>query len=507
MEGLMMELTDYYDSSSETSIEGYAHKLIGRSFREILNSATCFGSCRSIQEAVDEYGKKQFKGGLGNLVEKYYFGYEPNSNPWPDFPEAGVELKVTPFEVKRNGDYKAGERLVITMIEFDRPIESNFYESHLWNKCKRILLIYYHRDKLLKEQGSNLDYRIRFVKLFTPTKADQEIIRNDYKIIVDKIKAGLAHELSESDTMYLGACTKGATAASSLVRQFYGNGILAKRRAFCYKSSYMTFVLNHYVVPKARTSQSDLDSLIIKNPKQLEHETFENYIRDQINQYVGKTDFELCQVFDREYNNNKAQWIELAYRMLGIKSNRAEEFVKANIVVKAIRLNEKGKMKENSPLPAIHFKDILKEQWENSDLYNYFESTKFFFVVFKKCADKYILEGCQLWNMPYHDLEDTVHSEWQKVQDAVRDGIKFKVKQTKGGIVFENNLPKKSENIITHIRPHAQKRYYEFTDGRKFGNGSYADADQLPDGTWMPRQSFWLNNNYLLSILNEDLKN
>ena len=32
---------------------------------------------------------------------------------------------------------------------------------------------------------------------------------------------------------------------------------------------------------------------------------------------------------------------DLAYRMLGIKSNRAEEFEKANIVVKAIRIEGK----------------------------------------------------------------------------------------------------------------------------------------------------------------------
>ena len=46
--------------------------------------------------------------------------------------------------------------------------------------------------------------------------------RQDYKVISDKIKAGIAHELSESDTMYLGACTKGANAEKSTVPQYYG---------------------------------------------------------------------------------------------------------------------------------------------------------------------------------------------------------------------------------------------------------------------------------------------
>lgn len=35
---------------------------------------------------------------------------------------------------------------------------------------------------------------------------------------------------------------------------------------------------------------------------------------------------------------------------------------------------------------------------------------------------------------------------------------------------------------------------------------SYADAEQLPDGRWMTKQSFWLNNTYILSQLDDKLK-
>ena len=41
---------------------------------------------------------------------------------------------------------------------------------------------------------------------------DLLIIRQDYETIIKKIKRGEAHLLSEGDTMYLGACTKGASA-------------------------------------------------------------------------------------------------------------------------------------------------------------------------------------------------------------------------------------------------------------------------------------------------------
>ena len=58
---------------------------------------------------------------------------------------------------------------------------------------------------------------------------DLEIIRSDYEIIAKKIQDGRAHELSEADTMYLGAATKGATAKKSLQNQFYNPEVKAKR--------------------------------------------------------------------------------------------------------------------------------------------------------------------------------------------------------------------------------------------------------------------------------------
>lgn len=489
-----MNYLNKYDAANPKSIETYAKRLIGHTFDEVLS----WGETMSVAESAVSYGNASRKGGLGNLLEEKYFGYKANSVSEADFVEAGVELKVTPYEKKKNGELKAGERLVLGMISYEKPIEPDFYKSHIWNKCRLILLVYYLRNKQLK---NNLMYSIDYVKLFTPPSTDLEIIINDYKIIVEKLQSGKAHELSEGDTLYLGACTKGSTAEKSTVPQFYPPQILARKRAFCYKISYMTFVLNKYIA-----SDKDTYEPIIKNPELLKSMTFDQYIESRINQYIGKSDKELCELFGREYNNNKTQWIDLAYRMLGIKSNRAEEFAKANIIVKAIRLEPDGKMRENSPLPTICLKNLINEDWENSELFSYFDETKFFFVVYKKVDDVYQLRGCQLWNMPYYDLNDIVYEGWKSVKEIVSKGIVFRKKQIKDGIVIENNLPSKKANVIIHVRPHTSKRFYQFADGETIGNGTYADADQLPDGQWMPTQSFWLNNTYVVSQLKEKLK-
>lgn len=484
-----------YDRSDPKSLENYAKNLEGKTFSYVVNMADSTDNIIA-KESLLKYNDPRRKGGLGNLVEELYFGYPANSDSSADFSEAGVELKVTPYEKNKNGELRAGERLVLTMISYEEPVEFDFNKSHFWKKCRILLIIYYWRKKELE---NNLFYPISFVKLFTPPEDDLAIIKQDYDFIVNKIAAGKAHELSEGDTMYLGACTKGATAAKSIVPQHYSS-IPARKRAFCYKTSYMTFVLRNYISQNIDTCES-----IIKDVQQLRTNSFESIILTNINHYSGYSDKQLCDCFGIEYTGGKAQWITLAYKMLGINSNKAEEFLKANIVVKAIRLEKNGKMRESSPLPNMRMKEFANEIWEDSQLYLYFEQHKFLFVVFKHDGTNYILKGAQLWNMPISDLETTVYSGWHRSQKIVQEGLILTPTKTNAGIVIKNNLPAKAENSIIHIRPHTQKSFYDI-DGKIYGKGSRADGDELPDGRWITKQSFWLNNTYIVEQLNETLK-
>ncbi|MDK0638658.1 Sau3AI family type II restriction endonuclease [Clostridium perfringens] len=491
--------TKLYDETNPISIENYAQKLIGKTFNDVLKDYTKYESELLISEEKEEYAEnhenKKRKGGLGDLIEECYFHYKCNNDSRPDFPDAGVELKVTPYKINKNKTLSAKERLIITMIDYFKVVEENFEDSHLWNKSQLILLIYYLYSKDIENR---LDYKINYAKLFTPPKEDLEIIKNDFKIIVDKIKAGKAHELSEGDTMYLGAATKSASSSNRRGQPF--SDIPAKPRAFSFKASYMTYVLNNFIVPNKTTYEP-----IIKDASELKFNTFEEIIIDKINSYAGKTDEELCKIFDKEYKNNKAQWIDLAYRMLGIKSNKAEEFEKANITVKALRIESKDKIVESSPLPTFKFKKLVEETWEESKLFNYLDQQKFLFVVYKKDGDKYVLKGAQLWNIPYDDLNTTVREGLENIRNVIIDGVKFTPKTDKNGkVIYSNNLPNKESNRVIHIRPHAQKSAYRFEDGTEIGNVS-RDANELPDGRYMTNQSFWLNNTYVLSQLNKNL--
>lgn len=486
-----------YDDRSEKSILEYAKKLEGKTFKEIKeeyeNSPVKYYVNKHdndgnmfIEENVTSYIiNSKAKGDLGGLLEQYYFGYAPNGKQEADFSKTGIELKQTCIDQRKNGTYTAGERLSITNISFTGPVEEDFYKSHVWDKTKRILLIHYLRDKTIKKD----DYQILFANLFTPPKEDLKIIVDDYNKINEKIKAGLAHELSESDTMYLGACTKGATAASSWRPQYYGEHLPAKKRNFCFKRQYMDYVLNNYILK----NKVPYEALI---KEELKEQTFEEYITSLIDKHIGKTDKELCELYHREYNNNKAQWVDLTYKMLGIKGNHAQEFIKAGIVVKAIRIEENGKIKENMSFKPFLFKELVKEEWEDSFIYNYFNETKFFFVIYKKEGDCYKLMGSQLWNMPYNDLNEIVKEGWMKIQKCIKDGVKYEI----GKSCVYNNIPGEKDHPIIHARPHAKKAAFKLHNGYEKGNIA-RDANELPNGEFMTTQSFWLNKSYILSQL------
>ena len=475
-----MEIIIEYDKSNPASIEAYAQKLIGKTFRQISDEDD--GTSIITDKTGTDYGTaevsqtKRNKGNLGQLIEEKFFHYSCNSDSRPDFSEAGVELKVTPYKKNKNGTLSAKERLILTMIDYFTVVNENFEESHVWNKSRLILLVYYLYQQDIKQ---NLDYKIGYTRLFTPPEQDIKIIKHDYEIIVEKIKNGKAHELSEGDTLYLGAAPKASTSKDRRKQPF--SDIPAKPRAFAFKNSYMTYVLNTYIVPGKQTYEP-----IIVGEAQ---DSFEDYVVNKIDSYRGQSVENLGLKFDvnleKKPKNLEAM---LAYRMLGIKGNHAEEFEKANIVIKTIRIGNNGKIKESMSFPTFKFKELISEKWEDSTFGNYLRETRFLFVVYKFDSDGALrLKGCQFWNIPYDDLENDVRHVWEKTVHVLKEGLKI---QVINGINY-NNFPKASENRVCHVRPHAQN-----------ANDTY----ELPDGRRYPKQCFWLNIIYILSQIDKSLR-
>ncbi|MCH5210170.1 MAG: hypothetical protein J1F01_04320 [Oscillospiraceae bacterium] len=310
------------------------------------------------------------KGAIGTVIEESWYGYSPNSESEPDFPEAGVELKVTPYVRGRNG-IRAKERLVCNIINYMDEYDKTFETSSFWHKCNTMLLMSYEHLQGIPKGEFKIDAAI----LFSFPEEDLIIIEHDWETIMKKVRSGNAHLISEGDTLYLAACTKGASAAS--VRQQPFSDIPAKQRAYSLKASYMTRILNAYIFGETQSES------IIKDWRVLKTSTFEEYLIQKVSPYFGMTQAELKEHFGVDTTAKNLNEILLA-KMLEIKGKIAytEEFQKAGIIPKTIRVQKNGKIKENMSFPTFDFIQLSQETWEDSTLYNYLAPTKFLFVIF-----------------------------------------------------------------------------------------------------------------------------
>lgn len=438
---------------------------------------------------IDKTGRlKTGKGAVGTTIEESWYGYTPNSESEPDFPEAGVELKATPY-VRTAKGVRAKERLVCNIINYMEEYSKTFQTSAFWHKCQTMLLMSYeHRDGVPKG-----DFTIDEAVLFSFTEEDLAIIEKDWETIMAKVRSGQAHKLMEGDTNYLAACTKGANAGS--VRQQPFSAEPAKQRAYSLKAGYMTQILNKYIFGNEESER------VVKDWRILQEKSFDQYVVEKVSPYIGMTQDELKAHFGVESNAKNLNEILLA-RMLDVKGKIAytDEFQKAGIVPKTIRVRRDGTIKESMSFPTFDFIRLSKEtEWEESELYEYLAPTKFLFVIFQENdRGELVFERVKFWNIPAEDLEE-VRKVWDWTVQTIREGVQLR--RTSYGV--DNDLPKRSENRVAHVRPHSFRSFYVLEDGMQLGRGTFADASQLPDGRWMTKQCFWLNNTYIAEQIKE----
>ena len=464
-----------YDPANRKSIVEYAQKLVGRTLRD---------SCD-----VDSFSsKKGNKGKLGQAIEYCYFEYEPNSAQEPDFPEVGLELKTNPVKRKKDKALSAKERLVLTMIDYCALVDETWESSTVRSKMDDMLLITF----LHEPEKDEFDYEFEFVGTPMIPLEDMAVIRDDWETIVAKVKAGLAHEISGGDTNYLEACTKGAS-AKTVRRQPYSD-IMAKQRAFALKSSYMTSFYDKNI---------RLESIMRHRGE--ESMSLEDLVKARIGEYAGMTNIGLGDRFDLNPRSKNFNAL-LTKVMLGVgRENEIAEFSKAGIIVRTIRLECNGRIREHVSFPAFEFADLLAEtEWEDSEFGKVCNS-KFLFVVFKENEQGvYELRGCEFWSMP-SEMVDAAEATWEETRRVVEGGVKFIecAPCCNGGRpTIKNDLPGSGFNHVAHVRPHASQSAYRFEDGTEIGNVA-RDASELPDGRAMTKQSFWLDKGVVEKLLKD----
>lgn len=442
------EVTCSYDAASKESILRFAERLVGRTLRDVLEALP------PESDALDR------KGDFGNVVERYYFGYEPNSRPEPDFVDAGIELKTTPLKMTKRGELVPKERLVLGMIDYMTLDTETWESSTFLNKSSCLLVVFY----IWNSDRSLLDHPIHLVRLWEFPPEDLRIIREDWEKIASKVRLGLAHEISGGDTLYLEACTK---ASNSLARRPQPHSPeLAKPRAFALKPSYIKTIIN----PSRRLQR------VPRAPDERSM-SFEQLVLKKFEPFVGLSDLEIGHWFGIEPGPKHFHNL-LTKRMLGVESTcSVAEFEKADLQVKTIRIERSGVIRESISFPVFKFCDVADTPWEASGLYDML-SKRFLFVMYRRGDDGALrFIGGRFWTMPVADLEQHARLVYERTAQAIRAGR-------------PEDFPRISDDRCCHVRPHGR---------------TSADTLPFPDGTPVTKRSFWLNARYVADQLGTDL--
>ena len=435
-----------YDPTSPESILQFAKRLTGRTLAEVVD----------MSGVIENH---HHKGDLGSMVEKFYFRIATNSLSEPDFPESGVELKTTGVKRNSKGEFQAKERLVLKMIDYVGLVDEQWESSSLMEKCGLMLLLFslYEVDVAV--------FNRRFVIdpiLFTFPEDDLVQIRLDWLTIKDKIQRGLAHELSEGDTYYLGACRKGSGGEKERLRRQPNSNVLARSRAFALKIKYVNKIIEDGALRTGTLGLTGTHGIV--DATKAKFEPFLNRTVDEISAQFN---------FYKKGTNDKSFFHDLVFRILGSGGRSVPELDKSGVEVKTIRVNRDWKPFEAMSFPGFKYMDIVAEDWEDSVFHEKLEQ-KFLFVIFRDSGDGVLrLEKVGYWNMPYRDREEA-RRVWEETKRRVQ--------------LDARDLPKSSESHVAHVRPKAR-------DSR--------DTLPTPQGIDLVKKCFWLNREYVFQVVQD----
>ena len=471
-----------YNPKSAQSIFHFSRGLLHKSLADAI---------KAIDPDINiENVTQRGKGGLGQLVEKFYYGYEPNSNPEADFPEAGVELKTTPLKKSIQGELLIKERLVCDMIDFCQIVNVPFEESAFYKKSILMLILFY-----LHANGKKLhELEFLFSVLWQLKSKDLLIIKHDYEIIVNKIRAGKAHELSEGDTLYLGACRKGQKGESLRKQPF--NDIDAPKRAFSLKPAYMRTILEFVL----KSGKDMVTNTCIPTPEKMElvseealaSSSLENLLTNRIMKFKGLDYAQISNKLDLKISSKeKSRYARTVKGILlkGLKDfDDAEELHKAGIIVKTIRIEANGNIKESMSFENINYEEVYEtNEWIKSRWYEIVTS-RFMFVTFRATTaeyawhdeTRYVLDKVFFWTMPVEDM-DNAEKFWENIRanvlaDTLQDN--------------NNTFWRLADKQEFHVRPKAQ---------------TCRDKHRSPISEMeVPKKAYWFNKEYVKKILQKE---
>jgi len=437
-----------YNPNDLSSVLEYTKKLEGNTLRKLTKG--------NLDSA------KKNKGGIGQLTEELYFFLKNNSSPEPDFVNLELELKtggLNPTSSRDrheniSGKWKAKEALSLSSINYNNIIQEEFFLSSFIKKNKNILLIFHKYEKL-----HPLDLEIKLTGIFSYkslSEVDKQIIKQDWELMKSKTLDGKAHEFSRGDFEYLELATSGTS--SSFTTQPCSNEKVRTRK-YSFKAGFM-----HSVIAKLGSDNLNTISLFDKPDK---NKTLSDKINDRFKPYIGKhTDLIASSIgiSVEDCKKSKQYFSIISKRLLKAIFNvpekieveeYIEEFAKAEISIKAIRVNEKNLPKEHVSLPAFKYENIIHQSWDDSEFKKHIDK-KFLFIFYKESKSDFVLDKAVYWNMSSEHISEA-QKVWEETKQLIEEGKIVKdIKVLKNGKKKRlTYFPGSKSNLVSHVRPHA----------------------------------------------------
>ena len=449
-----MDFNEYYspekyDPYSISSIFDYAKDLKGHTLADKCHSDILEKSYAG-------------KGNFGHYLEKFYFGFNPNNNPEPDFGYVDVELKSGAI-VETSKGFRAKERLAIGIINFSKIINESFESSHVWEKLKMPLLVFH----VYKKDEDPRNYKVSNINIVQYTNVEIAQIRDDWNLVKNKVANGKAHEISGGDTLFLEAATTGGKNQKYVAQPFSDE--LAHPRRFALKPAFVTTLLKkeiylveeEIVPPLAEEEITSPQTFLINKLKEYKDISLDEAIsmlnieKSTQKNFISKVSKKLVEkILLDEYSENIFESLELIHKTCRVFD---------------------GKLKENISFPYMKYDELVQQEWEESDFNQIIES-KFMFVFWENINDEFYLKKITFWNAPPKEVLEAKRI-WEKTKELILDKK-------------ADNLPKTKESYFVHVRPHGRD-----------------SNDKYPThyGVDVKKQSFWIHKNYIEeNILNNE---
>ena len=199
---------------------------------------------------------------------------------------------------------------------------------------------------------------------------------------------------------------------------------------------------------------------------------------------------------------------------------------KTNTVVKAVRIKQNGIAAESSPFPNFRIMDIVNQEWVESDMFAYLSEQRFLLQIFVQKDEDYVYTGHTMLKFTPEELEELVRPTWEDFKHKVMEGLRFHLKLNGNNEpIITNNIKGKTDGQIGLIKLHVRDIIYDISAQHILGvdekaeeyirdhsqNGRFLRkpenkekyGDTLPNGDILPKQSFWLNRDYILQYIRE----